>query len=255
MAKEIPRDRLPRLCPVQPQKLSHCTLLPAASLVVLLPIPSPSPKAKAAQQQPSSSSRPGRAALPGGAASLRPNRSVPKAADTRSWLRGRAARRAQSPRLPLHTGTKPRDGRKPPAAPRHPAKTQKCPSPPAKPALCEGEPGARGMHGFGWGWCRCGVPPTLPAAAWASHLHPIPSPGAEGAGRVWGGGFSPTWVLSPGSRAHAGLGSALTQREQQAEASEVPGGLREPGFRAHFWKELRCVARAGGWWLGCLPGA
>lgn len=76
---------------------------------------SPFPLHPLKPKQPSSSSRPGRAALPGGAASLRPNRSVPKAADTRSWLRGRAARRAQSPRLPLHTGTKPRDGRKPPA--------------------------------------------------------------------------------------------------------------------------------------------
>lgn len=163
-----------------------------------------------------------------------------------------AGRRARGSPCPPGPGTEPRDGRKPPAAPRHPAKqTQSCPSPPAGCAnspvfggtssqrdarLCMGTvqlrraPHPAQQQQLGQGAQQPSSVPSHPCRA--ASLAPSPGPG--GARRVWGGGFSPAWVLSPGSRVHAGLGSALTQREQQAEASEVQGGLREPGFRAHF---------------------
>lgn len=94
-------------------------------------------------------------------------------------------------------------------------------------------------------------------ASLAGSLLPRGPEALLGAG-MWGGGLlaregvSPQPGCSPlAAVCMQGVKSTLTQREEQAEASEEQGGLREPGFRAHF-EGLLCMERTwcwcGFWW-------
>lgn len=147
---------------------------------------SPFPLCPLKPKQPTSSSRPGRAALRGGDASLRPDRYGPKAADTHSWLRGRAARRAQSPWFPLPARTRHRTEGRPQATRSPPTPSQANPELPLSPCRVCKQPcvwgnlqpaGCTALYGDG---AAAACPPPCPAAAaWAgraaAQLCPIPS--------------------------------------------------------------------------------
>lgn len=105
-----------------------------------------------------------------------------------------------------------------------------------------------------------GGPPPSPALRHSISGWLTASLVTGGASRGWGvgrgllarGAVSPQPERSPlAAVCMQGVKSTLTLREEQAEASEEQGGLREPGFRAHF-EGLLCVERTwcwcGFWW-------
>lgn len=148
-------------------------------------------------------------------------------------------------------------------------------------SLAQTEPPASRTHGFFKRRCSGNVPPILPksrsprlADFGRVHMGPPPSPSLRHSISRWlaappgPGGASWGWDVGRGLLAREGaspqpgcsplaavgmqgLRSALTQREEQAEASEEQGGLREPSFRAHF-EGLLCMERTwcwcGFWW-------
>lgn len=103
-------------------------------------------------------------------------------------------------------------------------------------------------------------PPPSPSLRHSISCWLTASPATGGASRGWDvgrgllarEGVSPQPGCSPlAAVCMQGVKSTLTQREEQAEASEEQGGLQEPSFRAHF-EGLLCVERTwywcGFWW-------
>lgn len=85
---------------------------------------------------------------------------------------------------------------------------------------------------------------------------PIPAASALPGAATGGGLLARDTGVSPPGHMQGGLKPTLTQREEQGEAGEEQGGLREPGFRAHF-DGLLCVERTWCWcglwrWWRCF---